>query len=208
MSAATPPVDGGHSDSGETAVSARRVDRAAFEREFPSGDATATECAQNLMRTADLFRDADTRGLRRHGLSIPARILLATLEGAGEPLSHSAIAERLFVTGASVTSLVDTLERKGLVRRIQDASDRRVVLVELTDAAQPVIDSYLADVTTLHAHMFADLDERERETFVMLLAKVATTIEALDVDEAVAKGRPRRRARTSRRKTTVRGASR
>ena len=61
MSSATPP-DGGHSDKREAAVSARRVDRAAFEREFPSGDATATECAQNLMRTADLFRDADTRG--------------------------------------------------------------------------------------------------------------------------------------------------
>ena len=199
MSSGTEPADGGRPDSGETAVEPRRVDRAAFAREFPSGDATATECAQNLMRTADLFRDADTRGLRQHGLSIPARILLATLEGAGEPLSHSAIAERLFVTGASVTSLVDTLERKGLVRRIQDASDRRVVLVELTDAAQPVIDSYLADVTTLHAHMFAGLDEHERETLMVLLAKVAATIEALDVDAAVATGRPRRRRRTSRR---------
>ena len=188
-------ADGGPSQVGETAVAPRRVDRAAFAREFRSGDATATECAHNLVRTADLFLDADVRGLRRHGLSTGARILLATLEGAAGPLSQSAIAERMIITGASVSSLVDTLERKGLVRRVRSATDRRTTLVELTDAAKPVIDAYLAEVTTLHAHEFAGLDEEERETLVTLLAKVAAAIEALDVDAVVATARPRRRPR-------------
>jgi DNA-binding MarR family transcriptional regulator len=192
---ATPHADGGPSQAGETAVAPRRVDRAAFAREFRSGDATATECAHNLVRTADLFLDADVRGLRRHGLSTGARILLATLEGAAGPLSQSAIAERMIITGASVSSLVDTLERKGLVRRVRSATDRRTTLVELTDAANPVIDAYLAEVTTLHAHEFAGLDEEERETLVTLLAKVAAAIEALDVDAVVASARPRRRPR-------------
>jgi DNA-binding MarR family transcriptional regulator len=191
--------DGRPSTSREAAVEPRRVDRAAFAREFPSGDATATECAQNLIRVTELFVDADTRGLRRHGLSLGARILLATLEGADQPLSQSAIAERLLITGASVSSLVDTLERMGLARRIRSTSDRRVVLVELTDAAYPVIDAYLAEVTTLHAHEFDVLNEEERETFVRLLAKVAASIEHLDVDAAVATTRPRRRPRKPRR---------
>ena len=199
MTPSTEPTDGRPSESGETAVEPRRVDRAAFEREFRSGDATATECAQNLMRAAELFTDADSRGLRRHGLSIAARILLATLEGADEPLSQTAIAERLFITGASVSSLVDTLERNGLVRRSRSIADRRIVLVELTDAAQPVIDSYLAEVTTLHAHEFAILDDQERETLVRLLAKVAASIETLDVDAVIATARPRRRPRKARR---------
>ena len=192
---ATSHDDGGPSQAGETAVAPRRVDRAAFAREFRSGDATATECAHNLVRTADLFLDADVRGLRRHGLSTGARILLATLEGAAGPLSQSAIAERMIITGASVSSLVDTLERKGLVRRVPSTADRRTTLVELTDTAIPVIDAYLAEVTTLHAHEFAGLDEEERETLVTLLAKVAAAIEALDVDAVVATARPRRRPR-------------
>jgi DNA-binding MarR family transcriptional regulator len=199
LTASTEPTDGRPPESGEATVEPRRVERAAFEREFRSGDATATECAQNLMRTAELFTDADSRGLRRHGLSIAARILLATLEGADEPLSQTAIAERLFVTGASVSSLVDTLERNGLVRRSRSIADRRIVLVELTDAAQPVIDSYLAEVTTLHAHEFAVLDEQERETLVRLLAKVAASIETLDVDAVIATARPRKRPRRTRR---------
>jgi DNA-binding MarR family transcriptional regulator len=177
---------------GEAAAQPRRVDRKAFTREFPSGDPSATECAQNLMRAADLFRDADTRALRHHGLSIPARILLATLEGAGEPLPHSTLAERLFVTGASVTSLVDTLERKGLVRRDRHEDDRRVVLVELTDAAYPVIDAYLAEVTALHRAEFDVLSDDERETLTTLLARVAARIEGLDVDTVVQDARPRR----------------
>lgn len=182
-----------------TAVAPPRLDRAAFAREFPSGDPTATECAQSLMRASDLFVDADTRGLKRHGLSIAARILLATLEGSGEPLPQTVIAERLFITGASVSSLVDTLERRGLVRRRRSDADRRVVLVELTEAAHPVIDEYLAEVTTLHAHEFAALDEDERETLSRLLAKVAASIDALDVDSVVASARPRRRPRRTRR---------
>ena len=73
------------------------------------------------------------------------------------------------------------------------------MLVELTDAAYPVIDAYLAEVTTLHAHEFAVLDEQERETFVRILAKVSASIEALDVDATVATARPRRRPRKARR---------
>lgn len=189
----TSQSDGGLSKSGETAAGPHRVDRAAFAREFPSGDPSATECAQNLAHTAALFFDADTRGLRRHGLSPAARILLATIEGAGEPLSQSALAERLLVTGASVSSLLDTLERKGLVRRVRGAPDRRTTLVELTNAAYPVLDAFLPEVTTLHAHEFAVLDEEERETLVRLLAKVAASIEGLEVDDVVATAKPRRR---------------
>lgn len=171
----------------------KRVDRRTFGREFPSGEATATECAQNLMRTAQLFMDADARGLRRHGLSIPARILLATLEGSAEPLSHSAIRDRLLVAGASVTSLVDTLERRGLVTRTRDKTDRRIVLVDLTTEGRSMVDSFLPEVTALHAAEFSVLDDAEREQLVILLAKVAAAIERLDVDTVASSARPRRK---------------
>ena len=155
--AEVPPADGGHEPA------ARRVDRRAFAREFPSGDPTATECAQNLMHASSRFTEADTRALRRHGLSIAARVLLATIEAASEPLPANVLADRLLVSGASITSLVDTLERRGLVRRVRPDHDRRIVLIEPTDAAQPVIDAYLAEVTALHAAEFAIFTADERE---------------------------------------------
>ena len=185
--AGTPPGDRGR------ASPVLRVDRPAFAREFPSGDATATECAQNLIRASTRFMDSDTQALRRHGLSLQARVLLATLEGAGEPLSASNLAERLLVSGASITSLVDTLQRKGLVRRTGSESDRRVVLVELTEDAQPVIDGFLAEVTTLHAAQFAVLTDAEREQFCTMLARVSAHIATLDGEAIAARAKPRRR---------------
>lgn len=171
----------------------RRVDRRAFSREFPSGDATATECAQNLILASTRFTEADTRALRRHGLSIAARVMLATIEGSGGPLAASVLAERLLVSGASITSLVDTLERRGLVRRVRPDGDRRVVLVELTEAAQPVIDAFLAEITALHAAEFSIFTPDEREQFITLLARFAAHVETLDVDAITARAKPRRR---------------
>jgi DNA-binding MarR family transcriptional regulator len=179
-------------------AAARRVEHLAFAREFPSGDPSATECAQNLILASSRFTEADTRGLRRHGLSIAARITLATLEGAGEALPATVLAERLLVTGASITSLVDTLERRGLVRRVRPDSDRRLVLIELTDAAKPVIDAYLAEVTALHAAEFGVFSSEEREQLTTLLARLAAHITTLDVDAITAAAKPRKAPRKAR----------
>jgi DNA-binding MarR family transcriptional regulator len=182
-------------------MTAARVEQLAFAREFPSGDASATECAQNLILASSRFTGADTRGLRRHGLSIAARIALATIEGAGEPLPANVLAERLLVTGASITSVVDTLERRGLVRRVRPDSDRRIVLIELTAEAQPVIDAYLAEVTALHAAEFAIFTSNEREQLTTLLGRLAAHITTLDVEAITAAAKPRRarpKAKTSR----------
>ena len=184
-----PPADG------ERDAAARRVDRRAFVREFPSGDPSATECAQNLILASSRFTDADTRALRRHGLSIAARVMLATIEGAGEPLPANVLAERLLVTGASITSLVDTLERRGLVRRVRPDSDRRIVLIELTDAARPVIDAYLAEVTALHAAEFAIFTADEREQLTTLLARLSAHLTTLDLDSITTAAKPRRTLR-------------
>jgi DNA-binding MarR family transcriptional regulator len=184
--AEAPPADRGRDPV------ARRVDRHAFAREFPSGDPSATECAQNLILASSRFTDADARALRRHGLSVAARIMLATIEGAGEPLPANVLAERLLVSGASITSLVDTLERRGLVRRVRPDRDRRIVLVELTGAAQPVIDAYLAEVTALHAAEFAIFTADEREQLINLLARFAAHLMTLDLDSITAAAKPRK----------------
>ena len=150
------------------------------------------------MLASSRFTDADTRALRRHGLSIAARIMLATIEGAGEPLPANVLAERLLVSGASITSLVDTLERRGLVRRVRPDRDRRIVLIELTDAAQPVIDAYLAEVTALHAAEFAIFTADEREQLTDLLARLVGTSTTLDLDSITAAAKPRRALRKAR----------
>ena len=70
---------------------------------------------------------------------------MAIIDGAGEPLSPTTIAERLIVTTATVTSLLDTLEKRGLVVRQPDPADRRKLLVSITDEARTIVDQFLPE---------------------------------------------------------------
>jgi hypothetical protein len=66
-----------------------------------------------VVQVGESFLASVEKALRHHHLSRAGREALAVLEGAGQPLSPTTIAERLIVTTASVTSLLDTLERRG-----------------------------------------------------------------------------------------------
>ena len=76
-----------------------------------------------LVRTGDRLLAGIDQALRHHRLSRAGREALAVLDVAGQPLSPTAMAERLIVTTASVTSLLDTLERRGLIERRLDPTD-------------------------------------------------------------------------------------
>lgn len=70
--------------------------------------------------------------LEAHGLSRPKLNVLKHLAEARESLALSEIAERLNCVKSNVTQLVDRLEGDGLVRRLYDPADRRIVRAELT----------------------------------------------------------------------------
>jgi DNA-binding MarR family transcriptional regulator len=52
------------------------------------------------------------------------------------PLSASRLAEATGLSAAATTAMIDRLEKKGFVRRRKHGTDRRQVLVEMTDAGQ------------------------------------------------------------------------
>ncbi|MCE0766426.1 MarR family winged helix-turn-helix transcriptional regulator [Pseudonocardia kujensis] len=72
------------------------------------------------------------RVVAAHGLSATALDLLTVLTGE-DGLPHRELAGRLGLTPATLTPVVDALEREGAVRRDRDAADRRVVRVCLTE---------------------------------------------------------------------------
>jgi len=145
-----------------------------FEDEYPGADALATECFANLWRTAELLMGLHNRHtLDQYQLSPSARGVLAVVEGAGQPLEPSVIAERLVVTSGSMTSLLDNLEKRGLVRRLPHPDDRRKLLIDITPDAQAVIDELLP---MLHARerevIGAALTASEQRTLLRYLAKL------------------------------------
>ena len=115
-----------------------------FEDEYPGASALATECYANLCRAGDLLMELHNRQTREdYQLSPSAQQILAIIEGAGQPLEPSVIAERLLITTGSMTSLLDTLEKRGLIRRLPHPGDRRKLLVDITPDAQAIVDEFL-----------------------------------------------------------------
>lgn len=149
-----------------------------------------------LVRTGDRLLAGIDQALRHHRLSRAGREALAVLDGAGKPLSPTAIAERLIVTTASVTSLLDTLERRGLVERRPDPTDRRRLLIVITQDGKAIVDQFLPEVVALQTAALATLTEAQRRQLVELLATVGANLTTLDVDEVIRAAAPRGVPRT------------
>jgi MarR family 2-MHQ and catechol resistance regulon transcriptional repressor len=92
-----------------------------------------------LMRCANALSGALAGPLHREfGLTESQLAVLETLLHLG-PLSQGVIGEKILRSGSNVTTVVDNLERGGLVRRDRDADDRRIQVVSLTAAGYELI---------------------------------------------------------------------
>ncbi len=144
-----------------------------------------------LVRTGETLLACIDQALRHHRLSRAGRGALAVLEGAGQPLSPTAIAERLIVTTASVTSLLDTLERRGLVERRPDPADRRRLLIVITQDGKDIVDQFLPEVVALQTAALATLTEAQRRQLVELLTTLGAHLTTLDAAELIRGASPR-----------------
>ena len=73
-----------------------------------------------------------------HGLNrTDVRALVAIMDAArrGQALTAGGLGEAVDLRSASVTALVDRLERVGHLRRVRDPEDRRRVSLEISDSA-------------------------------------------------------------------------
>jgi DNA-binding MarR family transcriptional regulator len=174
-----------------------------FEDEYPDASGLATECFANLCQAGDLLMELHNRQSREeYQLSPSARQVLAVVEGAGTPLEPSVIAERLLVTTGTMTSVLDTLEKRRLIRRMPHPDDRRKVLVDITDDAHAILDELLP---SLHARerdvIRAALSTREQRELLRLVAKVqhaALEAQSASTPPAATRRRPSRLNRRER----------
>jgi DNA-binding MarR family transcriptional regulator len=166
-----------------------------YEDEYPGASALATECYANVIRAGDLLLGLHNRHTsEQYDLSPSARGVLAVVDGARHPLEPSVIAERLLVTTGSMTSLLDNLEKRGLVRRLRHPDDRRKLLVDITPDAQAIVDEFLPAFHIRERDVVgAALTPSEQRTLLRLLAKVQqAAVEAKSAPPPV--GVTRRRA--------------
>lgn len=94
-------------------------------------------------------------------------------------LSPSQLADRLHLSSGAMTNRLDRLETQGLVRRRPDPSDRRGILVELTDKGDEIFQSAIERQIEKEKGLIAPLSADERDKLTELLRKVILEIESM-----------------------------
>ena len=98
---------------------------------------------------------------------------LMLLHQAGSAVSMHQLAEAQAITPSSATQLVDRLVRMGLVERLREDEDRRLVRVQLSEAARQRFE----EMMRLHLRSLAVITEQlsdgDLQTLVDLLARLA-----------------------------------
>jgi DNA-binding MarR family transcriptional regulator len=126
----------------------------------------------NLLRTTEHLAREASHILKEQDLSQTQYNVLRILKGAGDAgLPCSEIGNRLVSHDPDVTRLIDRLEKRALVSRNRDSSDRRVILIRLTPTGQTLVESCDADrrLDAVLAPHFARLAPGECQTLITLL---------------------------------------
>ena len=128
------------------------------------------EAFLSLQRTASLLLQALGRELKGHDLSPAQYNTLRILRGA-EPdaLTCGEIGERLVSPGPDVTRLLDRLEERGLVTRLRDAEDRRVVRARITDGGIDLLAVLDEPVGRILGRLLGPLGKERLRTLIALL---------------------------------------
>jgi DNA-binding MarR family transcriptional regulator len=143
-----------------------------FEDLYPDASAKATECAMNLVFTADLLVKRISELVQPFNLTPASGLVLSILADSESPLPPNQIADRLIISRATVTGLVDSLEQRGYVRRLPHPSDRRMLLVEPTDTGRQIADAF-RPIVHQHQKVWMDvLNEQEQEQLINFLKQL------------------------------------
>jgi DNA-binding MarR family transcriptional regulator len=145
---------------------------------------------ETMARTARLTEvgrriEAEIAALaHRAGIDVAEGDVLFTLRRSGAPyrLAPSAISAALLVSSGTLTSRLDRLERKGLIRRVAHPTDRRSTEVELTDEARAAVDAAVTEHVANEQAMLSALSANEQTQLDRLTRKLLAHLTARQAD--------------------------
>lgn len=148
-----------------------------WARERPELDASPLSVAVRVQMLGRRFRRDAERSLTEARIDYWDYEVLATLRrhGPEKRLTATRLAELSQISRAAMTNRIDRLESRGLVTRQAHDSDRRAVLVSLTEAGRSVVDEALEARFRAARESVSGLTQTERRTMARLMRKLMLT---------------------------------
>lgn len=148
-------------------------------RTLPGLAADAYQVTGRIARIAAHIARQQEDLFGRYGLNRGEVGVLGALRIAGPPhtLSPTQLFRGLMLSSAGMTSRLDRLEGRGLVARQPHPTDRRGVVVHLTDRGLELVDAVLEANTKEEAKAVETLSAAQRKTLAILLRKLLLGLE-------------------------------
>ena len=93
-------------------------------------------------------------------------------------LTQGEVSTKVLKSGSNMTTVIDNLERDGLVRRERHAKDRRVIYVHLTEAGSKKVEAVLPGHIAVLVEEFGVLSASEQQTLGELCKKLGKGLES------------------------------
>jgi DNA-binding MarR family transcriptional regulator len=150
-----------------------------------SADNAGPAQARERSASVSLWISAVARVHRQHagallhgvGLSAGQELLLMLLWDK-EPRSQAELTRELAIEAPTTSKMLSRLEKAGVIARTRSESDRRTVLVTLTEAGRALEGPVNAAWRTLEADTVAALTPEEQDTLKILLGRVLESLAA------------------------------
>jgi DNA-binding MarR family transcriptional regulator len=136
-----------------------------------SPEPTSDALAEQFVSVSHIVRQRANTQMSAAGLSLARTRALKALAGA-DRMRMNELSAALGVVPRTVTTLVDSLEKEGLVERDPDPHDRRVTRLRITDAGSNQLQHLIAARLTGAAALFDALTPTERRQLAKLLARI------------------------------------
>ena len=152
-----------------------------FAQRYPEADVTAIASFLMLLRVATDLSMALDACLSKHDL-LQGRwwVLILLMREQDLTSQPSVLAEKLGVTRATMTGLLDGLEQGGLVQREAVPQDRRSVQIKLTPAGQAKLDAVMPDYYSRLRVCMQGLSEQQRSDLQSILGVIDRGLSAWD----------------------------
>lgn len=141
-------------------------------------------CDEVIMAIRRIVRAIDLQSrdlVRRSGLTGPQILLLKELIALKES-TVTQLAGRINLSQATVTDILNRLEKKGLVERYRSDVDKRCVCICVTDAARDLMKSSPPLLQEKFVENFLSLKDWEQYQLLAALQQIAFMMDAKNID--------------------------
>ncbi len=155
-----------------------------LEREYPDFKPHYGEAIQALFQlSTDLEKAIDQFHLKNGCSRARYLILLVLMHEEGNRLTPHEIAQKLNVTRGNMTGLIDCLKKDGLVKKLEDKTDRRKVWIEMTPKADQYLKKMFPKYFKRLAKFMSVISKDELESLIRISRKLNSAIPAFGDSE-------------------------